>query len=153
MNGALVIFVGVAPFFLDGKPLTVESDIYETEPVSLLSVINLIQMSETDEVEANYLNSSKSDRAEEYQKLTQKLKFLETIEMNDDIKANLFIFDVQIAMDAKNKAIEAEEANKRKRQRLGSFVLALAQPSPAPAPCQSGSFFNFFRPRSNSSPR
>jgi hypothetical protein len=110
-------------------------------------------MSETDEVEANYLNSSKSDRAEEYQKLTQKLKFLETIEMNDDIKANLFIFDVQIAMDAKNKAIEAEEANKRKRQRLGSFVLALAQPSPAPAPCQSGSFFNFFRPRSNSSPR
>ena len=118
--------------------------------------IHSIQMNPTDEVEANYLNTKswlRSYRAEEYQKLTQKLKFLETIEMNDDIKANQFIFDVQIAMDAKNKAIEAEEANKRKRQRLGSFVLSLAQPSPAPAPAQSGSFFNFFRPRSNSSPR
>ena len=116
---------------------------------------HLIPNNPTDEVEANYLNSSKSQRMEEYHRLTQKLKYLETIDMNDDIKANLFIFDVQIAMDAKMKAREANDATHRKRQRLGSFVLALAQPSPAPAPApsQSGSIFSFFRPRSNSSPR
>ena len=44
----------------------------------------LIPNAPTDEVEANFLTLTKSERAVEYEKLSQKLRFLETIERNED---------------------------------------------------------------------
>jgi hypothetical protein len=53
--------------------------------------------------------------------LIQKLEFLETIDTNEDVKANRFINDVRFAMDVKVKAQEMEEAKKKSFQRLGKL--------------------------------
>jgi len=132
-----------------------KSSLVEKELNQLPTV--LIPNNPSDHLEASYLKMSKAERMDEYQNIAQKLKFLETIDMNEDILANQFIADVQVAMDAKAKAQEADEAQKRKRQRLGSSFWNLeipTAPAPAPAPAPvSSSIFNYFRPRSNSSPR
>jgi len=78
----------------------------------------LIPNAPTDEVESKYLTLTKSERAVEVEKLTQKLKFLETLDKNDDIRANQYIKDVLIALDMKVKLKEAEKATLKTRQTL-----------------------------------
>jgi hypothetical protein len=99
----------------------------------------LIPNEPTDEIETRYLTMSKSDRQSERQRLIQKLEFLNRMDANDDIRGNRFIDDVIMAMDAKAKAKEAEEANMRSRQRLGksSVSTGLMEPktkAPEPEP-------------------
>jgi hypothetical protein len=83
----------------------------------------------TDEVEAHFLTLTKAERMVEYEKLSQKLRFLETIQRNEDIKANQFIGDVLVAMDMKVKEKEAKKATLKTRQTLGQFKSAPAEAS------------------------
>jgi len=91
----------------------------------------LIPNAPTDDVEAHFLTLTKSERTVEYEKLLQKLRFLETIERNEDIKANQFVGDVLVAMDMKVKEKEAKKATLKTRQTLGQF-------KPAPAEASGG---------------
>ena len=47
-----------------------------------------------DEVEESFLTLNKVDRVIEYEKLKQKMKFLDTMDINEDIKGNQFVGDV-----------------------------------------------------------
>jgi hypothetical protein len=78
----------------------------------------LIPNAPTDDVESQYFTLSKSERAVEVERLIQKLKFLETIEKNEDIKGNQYIGEVLVALDMKVKTKEAEKAILKTRQTL-----------------------------------
>jgi hypothetical protein len=78
----------------------------------------LIPNAPTDDVESQYLTLTKSERAVEVERLTQKLRFLETIDKNEDIKANQYIGEVLVALDMKVKLKEAEKATLKTRQTL-----------------------------------
>ena len=79
----------------------------------------LIPNAPTDEVERGFLTLTKSERAVEVERLTQKLRFLETMEKNEDIRANQYVGEVLIALDMKVKSKEAEKAVLKTRQTLG----------------------------------
>jgi len=79
----------------------------------------LIPNEPADDVEEMYATLNKKERAVERQKLVQKLEFLNTLDANEDIRANQYVEDVRFAMNAKVKAKEAEEANMLSRKRLG----------------------------------
>jgi len=78
----------------------------------------LIPNEPTDDVERGYLNLSKSERASEIERLTQKLRFLETMVKNEDIMANQYVGEVLVALDMKVKTKEAEKAILKTRQTL-----------------------------------
>ena len=99
----------------------------------------LIPNEPADEVEEMYATLNKKERAVERQKLVQKLEFLNTLDTNEDIRANQYVEDVRFAMNAKVKAKEAEEANMLSRKRLGKSSVDVPmeqkrpkQPEPRP---------------------
>ena len=53
------------------------------------------------------------------ERLTQKLRFMKTIERNEDIRASQYVGEVLIALDMKVKSREAEKAVLKTRQTLG----------------------------------
>jgi hypothetical protein len=74
------------------------------------------------------------------------LEFLNTLDANEDIRANQFVEDVRFAMDAKVKAKEAEDANMRSRKRLGkpSVESAMEPKKPKqPEPRQPSTMWSF----------
>ena len=79
----------------------------------------LIPNAPTDDVERHFLTLTKSERAVEVERMTQKLRFLETMEKNEDIKANQYVGEVLIALDMKVKSKETEKAVLKTRQTLG----------------------------------
>jgi len=100
-----------------------------------------------DEVEEYFLTLNKVERAKEYEKLKQKLKFLETIDINEDIKGNQFVGDVLIAMDEKVKVREAEKAAIKTRQQLGRFkpkATETTEPAETVKPSGGNTLWNFF---------
>jgi len=76
------------------------------------------------------------------------MKFLETIDINEDIKGNQFIGDVLIAMDEKVKMREAEKAAMKTRQQLGRFKPKAVEPVELPIettkPNGGTTLWNFF---------
>jgi hypothetical protein len=78
----------------------------------------LIPNDPTDDVERGHFNLSKSERASEIERLTQKLRFLETMVKTEDIMANQYVGEVLVALDMKVKTKEAEKAILKTRQTL-----------------------------------
>jgi len=119
----------------------------------------LIPNEPMDDIEELYLTLDKAGRVAEFERLAQKIRFLETMDLNDDIRANQFIGSVLLEMDAKAKAKEADEASRKSRKNLGKSTKSTDQATtgtesiePQPVASVWGSFFGSAK-RPRSSPR
>jgi len=88
--------------------------------------------------EAAYETLSKAERDAEYQRLLDKMRFLETLDQNDDIRENLFICEVMLEVDAKLKQHTAERAGQKARQALGFVKSNFAPTEPTTAKAGGG---------------
>jgi len=119
----------------------------------------LIPNEPMDDIEELYLKLDKAGRVAEFERLAQKMRFLETMDLNDDIRANQFIGSVILEMDARAKAKEAEEASRKSRKNLGKTTKSTDEATtstesmePQPVASVWGSFFGSAK-RPRSSPR
>jgi len=99
---------------------------------------DIIPNAPMDEIEAIYETLSKSEREAEYQKLSDKMRFLETLDQNEDIRGNLFIREVVLEVDAKIKQRTAEKAGQKARQALGFVKSNFAPTEPTTAKAAGG---------------
>jgi len=99
---------------------------------------DLIPNAPMDQIEAAYETLTKAERDAEYQTLMSKMRFLETLDQNDDIRGNLFIREVMLEVDAKIKQQTAERAGQKARQALGFVKSNFSPTEPTTAKAGAG---------------